>query len=83
MGLSIHTRVVENHYKNWVNVSFCGLCLLATTIFAITEVIMRKVDPLQFNPDTNWVVNKDLKLPVMNANINMEPSPWMPFSVDF
>jgi len=83
MGLSIHTRVVENHYKNWFNVAFCGLALLATTSFGIFELVQRKTDPLLSNPNTNWVINTKLKLPQMNKNINMETSFWVPFSVDF
>lgn len=83
MGLSIHTRVVENHYKNWFNVAACGLALLATTGFGIYEVVQRHTAPLSANPNGSWVPNADLKLPVMAANINIELSPWMPLTVDF
>lgn len=46
MGLSIHTRVVENHFKNWYNVAFCGLALLGTTGFGVYELVARKTIPL-------------------------------------
>lgn len=83
MGLSIHTRVVENHYKNWYNIVFCGLALLATTGLGIYELVARQTLTLKTNPNASWVINQELKLPVMGPNINIEPSSSIPLTVDF
>jgi len=85
MGLSFHTKVVENHYKSWHNVIFCTLSLLGLTGYSIKLLLddANKFTPVVTNSNANWKVNSKLMFPVMSSQINMETNPWMPLSVDF
>lgn len=83
MRLAFKTKEIEHHYKNWFNNVFTGLSLVACTTVGIYFIVALKHNPIETNPNANWILNPDLKLPQMGDNVNMESTNWMPLTVPF
>jgi|LakMenE01Jun11ns_1017448.scaffolds.fasta_scaffold9525114_1 hypothetical protein len=83
MRIAFKTKEIEHHYKNWFNNVFTGLSLIACTAVGVYFIIELKYKPIETNPDSNWILDPNLKLPVMANNVNMETTNWMPLTVPF
>ena len=69
MGLSMHTKAVENHYKAWHTVVFSALSLLGLTGYGVKLMMddARQFEPLLTNPNASWVLNDKIEFPIMSS----------------